>query len=148
MIEYKKAILDDDTIRQLIELSTKWVEEDCSYGMVSNKKENINEPCFIALDEKKIVGYIFGHFYTKEDKTSYIEIGSKCFEVDELYVLPSYRSKGIGKKLFKMLEEFVINDADYITLSTSTKDYKRTLKFYVEANDMLYHSAYLIKKTK
>ena len=148
MIEFKQATLDKETIDQLLELSANWVREDCSFGIVANAREDLKEPCFIALDGNKIVGYTFGHFYVKENKTSCIEIGSRCFDVDELYVLPEYRDKKIGGTLFKMIENFVKNDVDYITLSTPTKDYKRTLKFYVDNVDMTFHSAYLIKKTK
>lgn len=148
MIEYTKATLTDDVIKQLIVLSKRWVEEDCSFGMRANTKEDLKEPLYIAKDGDQIVGYIFGHFYIKENKTSYIEVGSQCFEIDELYVLPSYRNKAIGTTLFKMLEEEVMDKADYITLASSTKDYKKILKFYVEDNDMTFHSAYMIKKCK
>ncbi|UKI51140.1 MAG: GNAT family N-acetyltransferase [Clostridium sp.] len=37
-------------------------------------------------------------FMKTKKKTSYIEIGSKCFEIDEIYVTKGYRNKGIGQK--------------------------------------------------
>lgn len=137
--------LDENTIEQLIALSKLWKEENCSYGMEVNTKEDLSEPLIVALDENKIIGYIFGHFYTTENKTSYIEIGQKCFSVDELYVLPEYRSNGIGKKLFRMLEEKVKEECSYMTLSTSTKNYQAILHLYIEELGMHFHSAYLIK---
>ena len=147
-IKYQKATFDDNTVKQLLELSEMWVDEDCSFGMVANQKDDLHEPCYIALDGDKIVGYIFGKYFTEEKKTSYIEIGDKCFEVLELYVVPSYRSQGIGRTLFSLLENEVKDNVKYIVLATSTKDYQRTLKFYVKDNEMTYHSAYLIKETK
>lgn len=84
----------------------------------------------------------------KIKKDHNIEVGNKCFEVEELYVIPSYRSKGIGKTLFSLIEKEVKDNVKYIVLGTSTKDYKKTLKFYIDDNDMTYHSAFLIKKTK
>ena len=42
--------------------------------------------------------------------------------IDEIYVIPSYRSKGVGKELFKLMENEIKESCDYITLSTSTKD--------------------------
>lgn len=147
-IKYQKAILDDNTTNQLIELSKMWVDEDCSFGMVANQKDDLHEPCYIALDGTKIVGYIFGKYFVEEKKTSYIEIGDQCFEVLELYVMPSYRNQGIGRTLFSLLEKEVKDKVKYIVLATSTKDYQRTLKFYVKDNDMTYHSAFLIKETK
>ena len=64
--EFRKS--DEATLRDLIELSRKWVEENCSYGMVENTAEDIEEPLCVAVDNEKIIGYIFGHFYTTEKK--------------------------------------------------------------------------------
>lgn len=71
--------LDTNTINELIELSKKWVEEDCSWGIITNTKEDLNEPLFVAIDNNKIIGYIFGHYYLLENKAAYIEANSKCF---------------------------------------------------------------------
>lgn len=147
MIRYEMGRLNPETVRQLIALSRLWVEEKCSYGMIENKAEDLNEPLAVALDGDRIAGYAFGHFYKQENRTSYIEIGSVCFSLDELYVLPEYRCKGIGKELFGMIEKYVAGECSYITLSTSTKDYKKILKLYVEELGMNFHSAFLIKNT-
>lgn len=146
MIEFKKAIFDEYTINQLIELSKIWADENISFGLIPNSKDDLKEPCFIALDNNKIVGYIFGHYYEENKKRSYISVGEKCFDVDELYVLERYRSQGIGKKLFKMLEDEVKDKVVYITLATSTKNYHKILKFYDEEVGMTFHNAFLIKK--
>lgn len=148
MLKYEARKLDDSTVAQLIALSRQWVEEDCSYGMVENEKSDLCEPLMVALDGERIVGYIFGHFYRQETGTSYIGVGEDCFSVDELYVLPDYRSHGIGKNLFRMLEEQVTSQCRYITLATSTKNYKSILKLYIEELGMQFHSAFLIKPMK
>ena len=93
-----------------------------------------------------LVGYAFGHFYTTEKKTSCIDVGSRCFDLDELFVLPEYRSQGLGRALFRAIEAFSRGEAQYFTLSTATKDYKKILKFYVEDNGMFFHDAFLIKE--
>lgn len=144
--EFRKA--DEKTVRSLIELSRKWQEENCSYGILVNTEEDIKEPICVAVDNDEIVGYIFGHYYTAKSKTSYAEIGSNCFAVDEVYVLPEYRNRGIGQELFKRMEAAVKDSCNYITITTSTKDYKKILHFYVEELDMSFHSAFLIKPTK
>ena len=148
MITYKKAILDEKEIADLIKLSKMWEDEDCTFGLVGNTKDDIHEPLYVAYDDDKLVGYIMGKYFVEHQKRSYIEVGDKCFEVEELYVIPSYRNKGIGKTLFSLIENEVKDNVKYIVLGTSTKDYKRALKFYVDDNDMTYHSAFLIKKTK
>ena len=146
-IQIKKADFNDPfVVSSLLELSRVWVEEGCSFGMRANERDDLREPCYIALDEGKVIGYGFGHFYEKETKNCEIPVGSKCFEIDELYVLPEYRSGGIGGRIFRLLEEEAKGKAEFITLATSTKDYKKALRFYAEQNAMTYHSAYLIKK--
>lgn len=82
----------------------------------------------------------------EEEPRSYIEVGSSCFSIDEFYVLPEFRSKGIGKKIFKALESEVMGKCAYITLSTSTKNYEAILKLYTKELGMVFHSAFLIKK--
>lgn len=146
MIKIVKAELNDNIVSQLIELSKIWADEGVSFGLVPNTKDNLKEPCFIALDDKKVVGYVFGHFYETEKKTSYAEIGEKCFDIDEIYVLKEYRNKGIGRKLFQRIEEEVNNSAKFITLVTSTKDYKKIMKFYDQDNKMTFHDAFFFKK--
>lgn len=145
MIQYEFVKPEGDTLRQLIALSQKWVEEDCSYGIVVDESDDWGELLIVALAEEQIIGYIFGNYYTKENKTSYMEAGKRCFEVGGLYVLPEYRSLGIGKELFRLLENATQTKCSYITLSTSTKDYKRILKFYVDELDLTFHSAFLFK---
>ena len=145
MIHYEYRSLDDDTVSQLIELSRLWVEEDCCWGMIPNDREDLQEPLAVALESGEIVGYAFGHFYTQEKRTSYIDPGCRCFAVDELYVLPRYRSLGIGRELFQMIEKKASKESRYMTLTTSTKNYKSILKLYIEELGMDFHSAFLIK---
>ena len=145
MIRYEFRTLDSDIAEQLIEMSRLWVAEDCSFGMIPNGKDDLSEPLAVALDEERIIGYCFGHYYRQEKKTSCIEVGSSCFCVDELYVLPSYRGQGIGSRLFRMIEDEVRGKCSHITLTTSTKNYRAILKLYVEELGMTFHSAFLIK---
>ncbi len=147
MIRYEFRTLDEDTVSQLIALSGIWVNEECSYGMVVNEKADLKEPLAVALDDDKIVGYCFGECYRQERQTSYIPLDSRCFSLEELYVLPQYRGQGIGKILFRMMEQKVSEECEFVTLTTSTKNYKAILHLYVEELGMDFHSAFLIKKT-
>ena len=74
--------------------------------------------------------------------------GSRCFEVEELYVRPSRRSKGIGAALFRCAEKAVKGEADYITLSTATKNWRAILHFYLDELEMSFWSARLFKKLR
>lgn len=146
MIRYEFRKPEGETARQLIALSEAWVKEDCSYGMIKNEQSDLREPLAVALKDDRIIGYLFGHFYEQDKHSSCIKKDSRCFSVDELYVLPEFRGQGIGKRLFRMVEDQVVRSCEYITLSTSTKNYKSILKLYIEELGMCFHSAFLFKK--
>ena len=146
MIRYEYRTLDEDTAGQLIELSQAWVEEDCCWGMAANEREDLQEPLAAALDGDRIIGYAFGHFYTQEKRSSCIEAGNRCFSLDELYVLPQYRGLGVGRKLYGMIEAEAVKNSSFLTLTTSTKNYKSILKLYIEELGMDFHSAFLFMK--
>ena len=145
MMQYEYRNLDEDTTRQLIKLSQLWVEEGCSNGMVVNEPDDLQASVAVALDGERIVGYCFGHSYIQEQRKSYMEAGTTCFSVDELYVLPQYRGTGIGRELFRMVEREAKKTCAFLTLATSTKNYKAILKLYIEELGMDFHSAFLIK---
>lgn len=147
MIRYEFRKPDGNTVPQLIALSQIWVEESCSWGMVVNEENDLEEPLAVALDGDQIVGYCFGKYYSQERKNSCIPGGSRCFSVDELYVLPQYRGQGIGKTLFRMMEQHISEKCEFITLTTSTKNYKAILHLYAEELGMDFYSAVLVKKT-
>lgn len=141
--EYRKA--EGETLHQLNALTQNWIDEDCSYGIVTDPADDWGEYLLVAEEDDRIIGFIYGNYYTKEKKTSYMDAGTRCFEVEGLYVLPRYRSLGIGKVLYRRLEQDVRGHCAYVTLATSTKDYKRILNFYVDELGLTFHSAFLFK---
>lgn len=147
-VQFKKAIFDEDTVKQLIDLSYIWEKEENTWGLRHNDKSDLGKVCYIAVLDNKIIGYIFGDYSINETHQSFAKKGDKFFDVAELYVLPEYRNQGIGQKLFNLIEEEAQKEADFIVLGTATKDYRRILKFYLENVDMSFHSAFLFKKTK
>lgn len=148
MIKIEKAVLDEKVINELCELSRIWMEEDISWGIVANTKEDLIEPIYVAKDNNKIIGYSFGSCYTSTKKFAGMEIGSKCFEVNELYVLSEYRSRGIGRQLYRALVDEMSKKVKFITLSTSTKSYNKILKFYCEDLGLTFHDAFLFKEVE
>ena len=148
MIRYEFRNAEGDTALRLIELSEAWVLENCCNGMVKNDMSDLSEPLLVALDGDCIIGYCFGHFYKEERNRSYASAGENCFSLDELYVLPEYRGQGVGKALFRRMEEKVEGDCNCMTLATSTKNYQAILKLYIEELGMTFSSAFLFKRTR
>lgn len=139
--------LTDELLGTLIRLSLDWEAENSCYGYRKNERSDIEgNRIFIAKDGKDIIGYLFGHLEKSERSTSIMPDGTPVFEVEELYVKPDYRSKGIGKMLFSCAEKAVQNDVDYIMLSTATKNWKAIFHFYLDELGMEFWSARLFKK--
>ncbi len=149
-MEIIEADFADEVIEKLIELSKKWEEEESCYGYYANERENIEgNRIFLAKEGEDTIGYLFGHneiHKCKNDKFAAMKCGTEFFEVEEIYVLPEFRSKGVGKALFDFAEKKV--KAEYFVLSTATKDYKRILHFYIDEIGMDFWSARLFKKIR
>ncbi len=144
-----EAALTEDVLAELISLSKDWESENSCYGYRANQCTDIEgNRVFLARDQGKIIGYLFGHCYRSENMQSVMPEGSSCFEVEELYVIPSRRSAGIGKALFGSASDAVRNEAEYITLSTAAKNWKAIFHFYLDELDMTFWSARLFKRIR
>lgn len=146
-IEILETFLDEKTEAEMIALSKLWEDEDISYGYHANERSDIEgNRIFAAFDSGKMIGYIFGKSRITDNLSSIIPKNEEFFEVEELYVHPQYRSKGVGRKLFTFAEEAVKGSYRYISLGTSTKNYRAILHFYIDEVGMDFHSARLFKK--
>ena len=142
----REAALTPETVTALIRLSEDWEAEGSCYGYRKNTPADIEgNRIFLAEDGAEIVGYLFGHKAASERASSIMPEGTPFFEVEELYVKPEYRRFGIGKRLFVFAEQAVSKDAEFIMLSTATKNWKAILHFYLEELDMKFWSARLFK---
>lgn len=143
---YKEVTLNDEIINKLIELSIRWEDESSSHGYIRNDRSDIEgNRVFVYEEDDEIIAYLFGYL-EKSKRTSLIKEGTMCFEVMELYVIPERRKQGIGSKLFRFVEEMIKSEARYITLSSSTKNYKAILHFYIDELDMKFWNVRLYKE--
>ena len=137
----------EDILNILIRLSEDWESENSCRGYRKNEKSDIEgNRVFLAYIGSDIVGYLFGHMEKAENASSVMADGTPFFEIEELYVRPEYRNKGIGKRLFYYTENTVHSDAGYLMLSTATKNWKAILHFYIDELDMCFWSARLYKR--
>lgn len=96
------------------------------YNLASSMVKTINnignniEHCILALDGAQIVGYIYG-----------FALPNKILIPEFLYVIPSYRKHGVGKKLVKELETSTDCTVSMIFYNKSLRDYYNKMGYKV-----------------
>lgn len=146
---YQEVELSEEILNRLIQLSRDWEAEGSCYGYRANQREDIEgNRVFIAEEDGEIIGYLFGSSFKSENMRSIMPEGTACFEVEELYVTPSRRSAGIGRKLFEFAGGAVQTDAEYMVLSTATKNWRAIFHFYLDELGMEFWSARLYKRIR
>ena len=149
-IVIREKELTDAVMDTLIAFSRDWEAEQSCYGYRANTAEDLKgRRVFLAYDTNagnKPVGYLFGILESSKNASSIMPEGTPCFEAEELYVVPSSRSCGIGSALFRTAAEAVRHEAEFITLSTATKNWRAILHFYLEELGMEFWNARLFMK--
>ena len=141
--------LTEEILEQMISLSKDWEEENSCHGYQKNTLDDIDgNRVFIAVEDDIVIGYLFGHKKVTDKTTSVCQADTKYFEIEELYVKPPFRNRGVGKTLFQYVEREVANEVDMIMLSTATKNFRAILHFYIDELGMEFWSARLFKKIK
>jgi len=144
----KEVELTNEILAELIACSESWEAENSCHGYRKNTEEDIKgNRIFLAMEDGQMVGYLFGYMDKGEKKNSIYDKDEPFFEVEELYVKPELRSKGIGKKLFLCMEDVMKREkVELILLSTATKNYKAILHFYLDELGMEFWNTRLFKR--
>lgn len=139
-----------EVLDRLISLSADWERENCCHGYVKNTPADIagNRVFLAEGDNDTILGYLFGHMETAERQTSIYDLGTKWFEVEELYVRPENRDQGVGQALFRHMERAVADEAEMVLLGTASKNCRAILHFYIDELGMEFWSARLFKRLR
>jgi len=146
-VQIREAALTEALLETLIGMSAAWEAEDNCRGYRKNERADIEgNRIFIAEEGGETVGYLFGHVEKAKSSSSVMADGTPCFELEELYVVPSLRSQGVGRRLFECAEAAVRDDAEYIMVSTATKNWRAILHFYIDELGMDFWSARLFKR--
>jgi len=85
---------------------------------------------FVAVDGDKTIGHIAGRLNPQSEEDQILSLPAKPAFVDDLYIIPDYRSQGVGAKLLKHMEEyFKAQGCDEISLEAFAPN-ERSLTFY------------------
>ncbi len=134
-------------IKRLLELSLMWEKEESCYGYRANTEDDLQDCYILAAYDDELIAYIYGKEEVQDKQTSVIDKNMHYFEIEELYVHPSYRSHGIGKQLMESLEkELKKKGLEMMMLSTATKNWKAIMHFYIDEIGMNFWSARLYKR--
>ena len=146
-MRYVETELTPAVLEALKQMSADWAAENSCRGYYANDESDIRgNRIFLALEGDTPVGYLFGQVTRAERTSTVMEENTPYFEVEELYIVPGWRSRGVGGALFRYAESQVKQDAEYILLSTATKNWKAILHFYIDEMGMDFWSARLFKK--
>ena len=146
-MRFYEAVTDGSTIEKLIGFSRDWEAEKSCRGYRANEPSDIlGNRVFLAEEEGSAIGYLFGKICESKNMNSVMPEGTPFFEVEELYVVPRRRSQGMGSAMFHYAEGMVKEEAEYIVLSTATKNWKSIFHFYIDELDMQFWNARLFKK--
>lgn len=147
LVQYTEAEPTTDVMEALLSMSEAWASENSCHGYAANQSSDIaGKRIFIAQRGGRTIGYLLGVCTSASHSSSVMAENTPCFEVEELYICPEYRSQGIGKALFEYAQSCVSGEAEYILLTTATKNWKAILHFYIEELGMTFWSARLFRK--
>lgn len=139
--------LTGETEQTLLRLSAAWAAENSCRGYCANGHADLEgNRFFLAFHRDEPIGYLFGHVTNATQSSTVMAENTSFFEVEELYVVPEMRSHGVGCALFRYAEAAVRGDADFMVLSTATRNWKAILHFYIEELGMEFWNARLFKK--
>ncbi|MBR5095367.1 MAG: GNAT family N-acetyltransferase [Oscillospiraceae bacterium] len=147
-VRIREAEPGEELFRELIRLSEDWEAEGSCYGYRRNGRADLEgRRVFVAELDGAILGYLFGVSERAEKMRSIMPDGTPFFEIEELYVAPAYRSRGLGGRLFRGAEEALRDGgAAYLLLSTASRNWRAVLHFYIDEMEMSFWSARLFKK--
>jgi len=145
----RKEEFSSELVEKLIPLSVIWKKERITNGLTENTVlDFLEKDIYVVYDDRLIIGYALATTYDENEAAPTIKENSVVYDIEEFYILPTFRNQLIGSKLYQYIEDSVKEKVDVIQLISAAKDYKRVLNFYVEMLGMNFFAAKLFKKVR
>ena len=105
-------IADNNDYPQLIALFSEFADFERRKEQMTNSVDKMNAEsdffnCLVAEKDGKIIGYV-AFFYC------YFTWSGKALYMDDLYITPDYRGKGLGTRFITMLKEIAAQSGCHI----------------------------------
>ena len=145
-----EVLKGNDIDKILKELNEPYIMERHEYykeffGTCLRGNENKEMITFIAYVDNKVAGYVNLNF---KSSYNYFEKNS-IPEIKDLYVLPKYRKKGIGKMLIRRCESHALVNYKNIGLGIGLyKDYGRAQNLFSKMGYILDGSGLIFKNSQ
>ena len=132
MVSIREAVKTD--VPSIFRLQRQMFEERSIYGFVPESEEQIEEligPYLLAAEiSDEIIGFVSGAVHLSEC-LAVIPEGERYLEIENLYIAPQFRKRGIGGRLVdELLKKARENGVGYASLYSAAKDVHDILEFY------------------
>ncbi len=131
----------------LLALSQAWAAEGITYGYSpTGREEFAGYRCWVAEAGGEVVGYAGGEADTARRDIEIQQAGERYFELEELYVCPDFRGRGVGQLLLARVEEDARREGlAKLMLNAANRNHAPLLRFYLREG-MTPHSFRMFKR--
>jgi ribosomal protein S18 acetylase RimI-like enzyme len=124
----------ESDIQNISRLQQRWSEEGSAYGFVPESPEQVRAALspylLVAEVDEEAVGFVSGSIRLGEG-AAVIPSGESYLEVENLYVSPEFRGRGVGSGLItELLARARQRGVTYASLYSAAKDIRGVLGFY------------------
>ena len=122
----------------VFDLFDRWVTEGESHGMRAPRPGDLEThlgPYFwVAAVDGDVVGFCYASPRTSEGQGAMLGEGERYLEIDDLYVRPDHRDKGVAAALLdRVLEEAAGRGITRSLVYSASVEWQKAIRFYERA---------------